>query len=125
MYTVARLLLVLACVVGLGVPAEAAVAAPSLSVDADRWHVSASLPGTTRFEFVVKTSGKPDRYVRDVAPRFVVDPLVYGGLPVTVSARARTSPTDPWSAAVAFTVAPAVPTLAVAADRRHVTASLP
>jgi hypothetical protein len=127
MRTVARLSVVLACLVGLGVPVQASAGAPAptLSVEADRWHVSASLSGVTLFEYFVTAPGKPDRYVRDVGSRFTVDPLVYGGLAVRVTARGRTSPTDAWSSAVNFTVAPAVPALSLAADKRHVTASLP
>ena len=128
MRTVARLLVILACVVGSGVPvpaASAAAPAPTLSVEGDRWHVNAKLSGVSLFEFYVKAPGRPERYVRDVGSRFTVDPLVYGGLPVKVTARARTTPDDAWSSAVTFTVAPAVPSLSLAADRRHVTASLP
>jgi hypothetical protein len=128
MRTVMRFFLVLACVVGLVAPvsaAHAAAAAPTISVESDRWHVNATLSGVSTFEFFVKATGVADQYFRDVRSRFLVDPLVYGGRSVTVSARARTSPTDAWSSSVTFTVASPVPSLATAADQRHVTATLP
>jgi hypothetical protein len=128
MRIVVRLLVVLGCLVGVGITAptaSAAPGAPTVSVASDGWHVDARLGGTTRFEFVVKTNGRPDRYFAHVGSRFVVDPLVYGGLPVRVSARALAPESGPWAPEVAFTAAPAVPSLTVAADKRHVTAKLP
>ncbi|MEV4536533.1 glycosyl hydrolase [Asanoa sp. NPDC049518] len=132
MRPVVRLVVAFALLLGSGLslagpPAAmaAATAAPTITVRADRWHVDATLAGTDTFVFVVKVAGQPDAYYQDVFSPFVLDPWKYGGLPVTVSARAAGAASHPWAPAVRVDVPPAKPVLTVAADRRHVMATLP
>lgn len=105
-----------------------APAVPSLTLAADRRHVTASLPLAVTYVFVVKTAGLADMYVDNVTSTFAIDPWRYGGRTVRVSARAQGAVGHPWATPVEFTVpvpAAGVPVLEVKSDRRHVYATLP
>lgn len=109
-------------------PAVAATGAPTVTLQADGWHVGASLANTASFCFVVKSAGMPDRYTSLVVPPFLVDPFVYGGKTVTVSARASGPTSNPWASSIQFTVpvpTSGAPVLDARPDRRHVYAKLP
>jgi hypothetical protein len=99
--------------------------APVLKVKQDRWRVDASLPGVTRFTFVVRVAGSPDVYANDVPSPFTINPLTFGGRSVSVSARAGGRTTNPWSTPVKVDVPPAQPVLTIASDHWHVDAYLP
>jgi hypothetical protein len=125
--TVTRFFFVLTCLVGAGLPMSAANAAtvPSIAVESDHWHVDATLSGVSAFDFEVATSGAATELFEKVPARFLVDPLVYDSKSVQVRVRAHTSTVGAWSSQIAFTVARPVPSLTLAADNRHVTATLP
>ncbi len=111
-------------------PAEAAAAAgaPTVTVQSDYWHVNSAQAKTASFTFVVKTAGMPDRYTSMVVPPFLVDPFVYGGKSVRVSARASGPATNPWAPEIQFTVSKpraGAPVIDALPDRRHVDATLP
>ena len=99
--------------------------APTVRVQSDRWHVDATLPGVTRFSFVVRMAGSADVQVNDVASPFTIDPVKFGGRSVSVSAQAAGWRTNPWSQPLKVDVPPPVPALTVAWDRWHVGANLP
>jgi len=77
---------------------------PVLSVKPDRRHVYATLPGTTSYVFVVKSSGLADAYFQNVTPPFVIDAGTYGGRSVRVSARAAGPVTNPWAPEIPLAV---------------------
>jgi Glycosyl hydrolase catalytic core len=107
-------------------PAQAAPGAPTISLAGDGWHVNASLSGVDRFVFVVKVAGQPDAYFGDQTSPFLVDPWIYGGVAVSVSARAEGPKSNPWaSPELRFTVAPPRPLTSLASDGWHVNAYLP
>jgi hypothetical protein len=70
---------------------------PVLTVASDGWHVSAYLPGTDRFVFVVKVVGLPDFYFLDQASPFVINRERFGARSVSVSARAKGAQSNPWA----------------------------
>lgn len=121
--------IVITCVValafGLGLLPGRPTSPPTLSVQSDHWHVNASLPGTTRFTFVVKVAGSTEVMVNDVPSPFTIDPVKFGGRSVSVSAQAKGWRAGPWSNPVKVDVPPPKPTLKVAWDRWHVDADLP
>ena len=102
-----------------------AATVPTVTVETDRWHVDATLSGVSTFDFEVATSGAATELFEKVPARFLVDPLVYDSKSVHVRVRAHTSTVGAWSSQITFTVARPVPSLALAADNRHVTATLP
>ncbi len=73
---------------------------PVMSVAADRWHLTAYLPGTNVFTFVVKVAGKPDAYFGDIPSPFTIDRSRFGGRRVSVSVRAGGSVSNPWASEV-------------------------
>jgi hypothetical protein len=127
-----RLAVAVGCAIGLAVgavgqapDAAAAAAPPEVSRSADGWHVNASLAGTQLFMFVIKTAGQPDKYVGNQPAQFLIDPWIYGGLTITVSARAEGPQSNPWASALTFTARDARPAIARASDGWHVEAYLP
>ena len=100
-------------------------AAPVLTVTSDRWYVTAALPKTSTFVFVVRTAGIGDSLYSDVTNPFLIDPWKYGGRSVTVSARAAGSNANLWAADVHVDVAPPLPALTTQPGGWQVNASLP
>jgi hypothetical protein len=78
---------------------------PSPVLTANQGRVDASLPGSSSFDFVVKATGLADTIYANVAPPFVVDPWLYAGRSVSVSARAVGRSPNPWSSVVGVDVA--------------------
>lgn len=78
---------------------------PSPVLTVNGGQVDAFLPGTSRFDFVVKTAGRKDTTYANVNPPFVVDPWLYAGRSVSVSARAAGRSPNPWSPVVRIDVA--------------------
>jgi hypothetical protein len=112
----------------VGVSFTVAAAKPTLTVAADKWHVGASLPNTASFVFVVKATGLDDAYFGYSTSPFLVDPFVYGGKTVRVSARAEGAASNPWAPEQSFVVpAPkaGAPVVSVKPDHRHVYAERP
>ena len=109
----------------IGSGSRAEKVAPVLAVQPDGWHVEASLPGVTRFTFVVTTAGSADVYANDVASPFTIDPLRFGGRPVSVSARAAGRTSNPWATALKVDVPSPRPVMTAQSDRLQVDAYLP
>lgn len=110
------------------VPVNVPRAAPKLTVDVDRIHVSAALPNTGSFVFFVGADGMADAYYGYATSPFTIDPWKYGGKRVRVNARAEGPRTNPWGSEILVDVpppTPGVPVLTVKPDRRHVYATLP
>jgi hypothetical protein len=100
-------------------------AVPTVGVGSDRITVTAALPNTGSFVFVVKSSGMADSYTLGTPSPFLVDPWTYGGKTVQVSARPTIS-ANGWAPQISFTVPSASgPLVRVRPDGRHVYASQP